>query len=266
MEEVENGGNPGTGTAGNEEKEMQKAYKAFCETQVLKEEDGGYDDSVTEVTYLSDDEEESLDLNMRNDPIMNSTGQGNALIRGERQGVISLESMLSSSHSVPRAGTSAASPSHQTSVSPAPCRSPQPSTSNGKTAHQERSQSQMNPAENNWKWDGHYRLPHTTQAQGEAQAESYRCLICNASFSEVQALYEHANAHEPNVFPCSKCHRRFTSMKKLKYHLRAHNPYQFKCPCCFRKYKTSANLRRHLQIIHGIPSLDSTLDNQDFNF
>jgi hypothetical protein len=99
---------------------------------------------------------------------------------------------------------------------------------------------------------------------------SSRCVLCDRSFSNEQALEQHLRdspVHAPS-FECETCDRSFSNEQALQQHLRdsqVHTP-SFDCDDCDRSFNSEEALQQHLRDspVH-IPSFDCDDCDRSFN-
>uniref|UniRef100_A0A182NXF3 C2H2-type domain-containing protein n=1 Tax=Anopheles dirus TaxID=7168 RepID=A0A182NXF3_9DIPT len=95
---------------------------------------------------------------------------------------------------------------------------------------------------------------HTTSHLG---IRSYRCEICDKTFSTKQSLNVHANLHTQNArpFSCETCEETFNRLGTLKRHTAAQHEKQkhaFHCPYCTGKtFRWLHNCRTHIKAFHS---------------
>lgn len=79
----------------------------------------------------------------------------------------------------------------------------------------------------------------------------YKCSHCRKSFTELEKLQVHQQAHE-RAFGCNWCGKGFYQSADLRRHLRTHTgerPYL--CTWCSKSFSQRSNLRRHVRIHTG---------------
>ncbi|XP_053549764.1 zinc finger and BTB domain-containing protein 41 [Bombina bombina] len=84
------------------------------------------------------------------------------------------------------------------------------------------------------------------------KSESWKCDVCNKSFTRRPHLQEHMILHsQDKPFKCSYCEEHFKSRFPRLKHQEKHHLGPFPCDICGRPFNDTGNLKRHIEYTHG---------------